>query len=88
MAWQSDEYIGTGGRQLEFTFYDNPNDTRNAQANRNTVAILISVNRQYSVLVSELHITALASVSQATVTCLNVDNNNSTEISFIVSEGT
>ena len=91
MAWQSDQYIGNGGSQLEFIApFDSINKTLLAQANQNTVATLISVHHQSNgyVLVTKLRIIVLASVSTATVTCLNIDNNNSTEKSFILSKGT
>lgn len=86
VAWQSDRYIGTGGAQLEFAFYSSPNTTHRARVNQNTVATLISINSRSSgyVLVTKLRIIALASVSVATVTCLTVDNNNPTEISFVI----
>ena len=90
MVWQSDQYIGTGGRQLELTFSDTPNTTHSAGGNPNTVATLLSVYHQNGevVLVSKLRIIVLSSNQPANVTCLNVGSGTRTESSFVVSEGT
>ena len=90
MGWQSDQYIGTGGRQLELTFSDTPNTAHSAGDNPDTVATLLSVDRQNGeyVLVSKLRIIALSSNQPATVTCLNADSDTTTESSFVVSDGT
>ena len=89
IAWQSDEYIGAGGVQLEFTGFHSEGSVLHAYGNPETIATLISAIPQKDsfLLVSKLRIVTSHSPSNASVTCQNSFSGKQQMISFQVIDG-
>ena len=83
LLWGSDEYIGTGGKQLEFSTADQDGDRINSSVNQDTFAILTNItdNGGTILLQSELHI---VSNQSSIVSCLTTDAESRQSIDFIV----
>ena len=81
MRWTSEQYIGTGGRQLEFASVEPVGSTRTAPGNNQTVAKLISVSD--SVIISQLHIRIQSSTFPiASVQCHDTGVGTNASIRF------
>lgn len=74
IAWQSDEYIGEGGTQLEFATFNNQGDTDSSSVNPDTVATLTRNSNEdgVQVLESKLRVITSAEFPDASVTCVHV----------------
>ena len=83
LSWASDEYIGTGGTQLEFSTADHDGLRVNSTVNPDTFAVLTNVtdDGETILLESELHI---VSNQSSTVSCLTTDANSRRRIDFAV----
>lgn len=71
MAWNSDEYIGNNGRQLEFISSNSIGARVMSTINPNTFAEL-TMKKEGLVTESQLHITVSKDISSASVTCTDV----------------
>ena len=72
LAWSSEEYIGTGGVQLEFTTEDTPGFIQTSDTHPDTVATLISSDQRLLNIISTLQIVVSSNVSMShpsSVTC-------------------
>ena len=74
MAWTSDEYIGIGGEQLQFSAADPPRTSRTAIGNNQTVATLINAMLD-QFIVSQLRIRIKSIHPTAAVQCRNTGAN-------------
>ena len=83
LFWASDEYIGTGGTQLEFSTADHDGQRFNSTVNPDTFAVLTNVtdDDETILLKSELHI---VSNQSSKVSCLTADANSRRRIDFTV----
>ena len=81
-AWISEEYIGTGGLQLEFATYHNPGEIASNAAEPDTYAELLVRNETLRVLKSQLHVTVTSSHPSANVSCLFVDTHEQNTTGF------
>ena len=89
IAWRSNEYIGTGGVQLEFVGFDSEGSMLHAHDHPETIATLISAIPQNGsfLLLSKLRIIASHSPPNASVTCQNSFSGKEEMISFHVTDG-
>ena len=89
MAWRSNEYIGSGGVQLEFTGFDRAGSVHQAHDNHETTATLLRAIPQNDsfLLISKLRIVASRSPPNASVTCQNSFSGKVEMISFHVIDG-
>lgn len=76
LAWQSDEYIGTGGVQIQFSIHDSPGTIRQGPRSTNTVAMLLDNSHERGVptLRCQLNITVSSTIIQEyhhSVICMN-----------------
>ena len=72
MAWTSEEFIGTGGRELPFAAAEPAGTIRRAVGNSQTVATLVTaVNTGDIMIVSELRITITSTHPVASVQCIS-----------------
>ena len=81
MAWTSEEYIGTGGQQLELSAADNVGTNYTAVGNDQTVAELVSATID-EIIVSRLRIRVKSTYLIASVECHNISTN--TVITFLL----
>ena len=81
VAWSSNEYIGTGGLQLEFTSRDSVGRRITSSSNPSTFAEL-TMRAEGLVTESQLHIIVSRDIPMATVTCSDVSGGSTTFISF------
>ena len=86
LSWSSNEYIGSGGLQLEFSTVDKNGSRLDSSVNPDTYAILESVidANGISSLQSTLHIVSNGS---SIVSCLSVNNATRRSINFKVLDG-
>ena len=87
LAWNSDDYIGQGGVQLEFPSHRNPGRIeRNPASPIGTQAVLISKeieeNETQGILESQLNIIVTSDYPNPTINCLHVDTGNQEATSF------
>ena len=75
LIWSSNEYIGTGGIQLEFSTANRIGDKVTSQVNQNVFATLTNIinNGETIKLQSELHI---VSNQSSVVSCLTVNTGS------------
>ena len=78
IEWSSDDYIGTGGRRLEFISTDRPGSQLNAGE---TLATLVRATQDI-IIESQLNIRIQSTISVATVRCQNGGTGENTEITF------
>ena len=83
MAWTSEEYIGTGGQQLEFLAAERPGSTLTAIRNNRTIAELVNTTGREFV-VSRLQITIKPNFQTASVRCRNINANRTASITFLL----
>ena len=83
LYWSSNEYIGTGGVQLEFSTTDEIGDRKNSSVNPDTFAILTNDTDAGGTMLlqSELHI---VSNQSSKVSCLTTDAGSRQSIDFSV----
>ena len=85
LAWISEEYIGTGGVQLEFTTEDTPGFIQTSDTHTDTVATLISSNQRSLTIMSTLQIVVSSNVSMShpsSVTCEHRTNGTNRTLTF------
>jgi hypothetical protein len=83
MGWTSEQYIGTGGRRLEFVLVDPAGSTMPVGGNSPTVAELVSTSDSDRVIVSQLRITIQTSTFPiASVQCHDIGADTNTSIRF------
>ena len=78
MGWSSDEYIGTGGRRLEFISTNAPGTNRTSGDTR---AQLVSASVD-QFIISQLFISIVSSIPVASVQCQNIGAGTMTFRSF------
>ena len=82
IAWISDEYIGEGGRQLEFSVdFDREGTIRKNAFVLTTFAVLTLNNQTTNTLTSTLHIIP-SNVPSSSVTCIHVGNAENKTVYF------
>ena len=82
IAWSSEEYIGKGGRQLEFVTLDAIGTTLYDSM---VIANLTSVNQSALILESQLHIIRVSpNYPQFNVTCHGSVNSLNKSVTYIV----
>jgi hypothetical protein len=81
VAWSSDEYIGRGGLQLEFTSGDNVGRRLTSTTNPNTFAELTMKSGEL-VTESQLHIIVSMNIPTVTVTCSDVNGGSTSSLPF------
>ena len=81
VAWSSNQYIGTGGLQLEFTSGDSVGRRIPSSTNPSTFAEL-TMTAGGLVTESQLHIIVSRNIPTATVTCSDVSGGSTSFISF------
>ena len=77
MGWSSEQYIGTGGRRLEFI---SANPVGSTKSLGQAEATLISFSD--GVIVSQLQITVRSTFPNASVQCQNIGADRMTSITF------
>ena len=77
VAWSSDDYIGSNGRQLEFARSNFLGARVTSTIDPNTFAEL-TMKEDGLVTESQLHITVSQEISSATVTCIDVGTGSYT----------
>ena len=82
LAWISDQYIGTGGTQLELTDTASEGHEERSDVDPNVVATLTSTDSNRRTLTSTLHIIVASSdnISNSTIVC-DQRNTNGTAAS-------
>ena len=85
MAWTSEEYIGEGGRRLEFLIINEIGSIHmSVKPNSTAFANLTTLNVNQLMLASQLHITVSRNYPQFNVTCHNSDYNLTKSVTYIV----
>ena len=76
LAWSSDQYIGTGGVELEFTAVDSVEFQRRSDINPNTLATLTSSDTDRHIISSTLHVIVEPSdvLAISSIVCNNRNN--------------
>jgi hypothetical protein len=70
LTWSSDQFIGTDGRQLEFTDSDSEGRELRSDVDPNTVAVLTSMDSDTRTMISTLDvIVASFDVSNSSIVC-------------------
>ena len=83
LGWSSDQYIGTGGVQLEFTTSDSAGFQRRSAVNPNTVATLTSADSIRRILTSTLHTIIVPSdVLNSSIACDHRNNGTATVLTL------
>ena len=83
LGWSSDQYIGTGGVQLEFTTSDSAGFQRRSPVNPNAVATLTSSDSVRRIITSTLHIIVVSSdVSNSSIACDHRNNGTATVLTL------
>ena len=85
LSWGSDEYIGTGGEQLEFSYLDRIGRKIPSRINPGTFAILINVTNNSGIysLESELYLVVDVFNQDSTISCLTIETNDSMQINIL-----
>ena len=78
MGWSSDEYIGTGGRRLDFISTNSPGTNRTSGTTR---AELISASVD-QFIISRLYISIESTIEFADVRCENIGAGTMTSLPF------
>ena len=83
LEWSSEEYIGTGGVELQFPSINCIGVNKTGHTDPNTVATCLSVSQTgETVIQSQLIIIASVDHPQATVTCSNNGHGTTKSITF------
>ena len=74
LAWASDQLIGQGGEQIQFSVQDSVGLSRSSTSNPNTFANLTVANNENGTirLVSDLHIIVPSIFSNLSISCISV----------------
>ena len=78
LAWTSEEYIGTGGSELELTTGNTPGFKLRSNSDHNTVATLISKDQRLLAIASTLEIVTSSDLNMShssSVTCKHRTNS-------------
>ena len=83
MGWMSEEYIGTGGQQLEISAADPINTPQTAIGDNQTVATLTSAIVD-KVIISQLRVKIKPGEQTASIQCRNSSDNTITSTTFLL----